>query len=229
MKVLLIEDEPKLNSFIKKGLQQKGYIVDTAVNGSEGLEIVSTNDYDIVLLDVMLPGQNGYEVLKNMRDFNIKVPVIMISALGDTENVIKGLDMGATDYLRKPFSFDELLARIRAATRSTEDTKSYTKLILKDVTMDLYGRKVWRNDREIHVTNREFNLLRFLMINANRVVSKAEIAERVWEINFDMGSNVIEVHMSQLRRKIEEGFDSKIITTKIGMGYSIDGVLTKAN
>lgn len=228
MKVLLIEDEPKLNSFIKKGLRQNGYVVDAVGNGSEGLEIVSTNDYDIVILDVMLPGQNGYEVLKNMRDFNVNVPVIMISALGDTENVIKGLDMGATDYLRKPFSFDELLARIRVATRSNDDNRTYTKLTVKDLTLDLLARKVWRSDKEIFVTNREFNLLRFLMLNANRVVSKTEIAERVWEINFDMGSNVIEVHMSQLRRKIEEGFDSKVISTKIGMGYSIEGSLIKA-
>ncbi|MEL7005595.1 MAG: response regulator transcription factor, partial [Bacteroidota bacterium] len=179
MKVLLIEDEPKLNSFIKKGLRQNGYVVDAVGNGSEGLEIVSTNDYDIVILDVMLPGQNGYEVLKNMRDFNVNVPVIMISALGDTENVIKGLDMGATDYLRKPFSFDELLARIRVATRSNDDNRTYTKLTVKDLTLDLLARKVWRSDKEIFVTNREFNLLRFLMLNANRVVSKTEIAERV--------------------------------------------------
>lgn len=228
MKVLLIEDEPKLNSFIKKGLQENGYIVDSVGNGSEGLEVVSTNEYDLVVLDVMLPGQNGYDVLKNMRDFNINVPVIMISALGDTENVIKGLDMGATDYLRKPFSFDELLARIRVATRSLDDSRTYTKLTLKDLTLDLLARKVWRADKEIFVTNREYNLLRFLLLNANRIVSKTEIAERVWEINFDMGSNVIEVHMSQLRRKIEEGFDSKIISTKIGMGYSIEGALIKA-
>lgn len=227
MKVLLIEDEPKLNSFIKKGLQQNGYVVDAVTNGSEGLEMASTSEFDLVLLDVMLPGQNGYEVLKNMRDFNVNIPVIMISALGDTENVIKGLDMGATDYLRKPFSFDELLARIRVATRSLDDSKTYTKLTLKDLTVDLMARKVWRHDQEILLTNREFHLLRLLMVNANRVVSKTEIAERVWEINFDMGSNVIEVHISQLRRKLEEGFDSKIISTKIGMGYSINGKLIK--
>lgn len=228
MKVLLIEDEPKLNSFIKKGLQQNGYVVDAVGNGSEGLQIAHANEYNVVILDVMLPGQNGYEVLKNMRDFNIKIPVIMISALDDTENVIKGLDMGATDYLRKPFSFDELLARIRVATRSADDGKSFTKLTLENLTMDLIGRKIWRGEKEIIVTNREFNLLKFLLINTNRVVSKTEIAERVWEINFDLGSNVIEVHMSQLRRKIEEGFDSKIINTKIGMGYSIEGTLIKS-
>ena len=228
MKILLVEDEPKLNSFVKKGLQQNSYVVDTAFNGSEALEMMSVNQYDLVLLDVMLPGQNGYEVLKNMREFNINLPVIMISALADTENVVKGLDMGATDYLRKPFIFDELLARIRVATRSADDGRNYTKLSLRDLTVDLLARKVYRNDVEIYVTNREFNLLKFLLLNTNRVVSKTEIAERVWEINFDMGSNVIEVHMSQLRRKIEEGFDTKIISTKIGMGYTIEGELIKA-
>jgi DNA-binding response OmpR family regulator len=222
MKILLIEDEPKLNTFIREGLQQNGYAVDAVQNGSEGMELASVGKYDLILLDIMLPGQSGFDVLHNMRQFQIKTPVIIISALNNTENVIRGLDAGAVDYIKKPFDFAEFLARIRAVTRKG-DPKSYSHYKIGDLQIDLLSRKVSFQEKEINLTNREFSLLELLMANCNRVLSKTEIAERVWEVNFDMGSNVIEVHLSQLRRKLKE----EIIHTKVGIGYYIEGELIK--
>ncbi len=222
MKILLIEDEPKLNLFIKEGLTQHGYSVDTATNGSLGLELASVGKYDLVVLDVMLPGQNGFEVLDSMRQFKINTPVIIISALNNTENVVRGLDAGAVDYIKKPFEFEEFLARIRTVTRKGEP-KSYTSYKVGGLEMDLLARKVQFQNEEINLTNREFLLLELLVVNCNRIVSKTEIAERVWEVNFDMGSNVIEVHLSQLRRKLKNDF----IHTKVGIGYFIEGSLLK--
>jgi DNA-binding response OmpR family regulator len=222
MKILLIEDEPKLNTFIKEGLQQNGYAVDAVQNGSEGMELASVGSYDLILLDIMLPGQSGFDVLHNMRQFQIKTPVIIISALNNTENVIRGLDAGAVDYIKKPFDFAEFLARIRAVTRKG-DPKSYSQYKIGNLQIDLLSRKVNFQEKEINLTNREFSLLELLMANCNKVLSKTEIAERVWEVNFDMGSNVIEVHLSQLRRKLKE----EIIHTKVGVGYYIEGELVK--
>ncbi|CAN5166976.1 response regulator transcription factor [soil metagenome] len=222
MKILLIEDEPRLNSFLKEGLEQNNYSVDSAFNGSQGLELASSGSYDLIVLDIMLPGQNGFEVLQNMRQFKINTPVIIISALNSSDHVIQGLDAGAVDYIKKPFDFGEFLARIRAVTRKG-DPRSFTKYKIQDLELDLLSRKAFLEGSEINLTKREFSLLELLMTHANRVLSKTEISEKVWEVNFDMGSNVIEVHLSQLRRKLKEG----IIHTKVGMGYYIEGELLK--
>jgi DNA-binding response OmpR family regulator len=221
MKILLIEDEPRLKDFIRKGLQQQGYQVAATAQGSEALEMAAATSFDLILLDLMLPGQSGVEVLENLRRFKIKTPVIIISALSATENVIEGLDKGAVDYIKKPFDFAELLARIRVVTRK-EQTKTYTNYKVGHVQLDLIARKVWVDDTEINLTRREFHLLELLMTEANRVISKTELAERVWEVNFDMGSNVIEVHISQLRKKL--GSDD-FIRTRIGVGYVVEGQL----
>ncbi|MCU0420223.1 MAG: response regulator transcription factor [Cyclobacteriaceae bacterium] len=221
MNILLVEDEPKLHDFVRKGLQQQGYQVWGATNGSEALELAAAHVFDLILLDVMLPGQTGLEVLDNLKKFNIKTPVIILSALGTTENVIAGLDKGAMDYVKKPFDFGELLARIRAVTRKT-GSKTYTHYKIDLVQLDLIARKVWVDGREVNLTKREFHLLELLMVHANRVISKTELAERVWEVNFDMGSNVIEVHMSQLRKKL--GME-EFIQTRVGLGYVIEGNL----
>jgi two-component system copper resistance phosphate regulon response regulator CusR len=222
MKILLIEDEPRLNAFLKEGLEQNGYTVDAVPNGSAGLEHASTTAYDLIVLDIMLPGQNGFEVLQNMRNFNIRVPVIIISALNSSDHVIQGLDAGAVDYLKKPFDFGEFLARIRAVTRKGEP-RSFTKFKVDDLELDLLTRKVFLDGVEVVLTKREFTLLELLLTHCNRVLSKAEISEKVWDMNFDGGSNVIEVHLSQLRRKLKDG----IIHTKVGMGYYIEGNLVK--
>ncbi len=220
MKILLIEDEPRLNSFLKEGMEQQGYSVDAAENGSTGLEYVSTNAYDLVVLDIMLPGQNGFEVLHNMRQFGVRTPVIIISALNSSDHVIQGLDAGAVDYLKKPFDFGEFLARIRAVTRKGAP-RTITRYKVDQLELDLVSRKVWLDGKEVTLTNRELGLLELLMMHCNRVVSKTEIAEKVWDVNFDMGSNVIEVHISQLRRKLRDD----IIHTRVGMGYVIEGSL----
>src|SRR5690606_16334504 len=220
MKILLIEDEPKLNDHITKGLREQGYAVDAAHNGSEGLEKASVGNYDLIVLDIMLPGQSGFEVLENMRQFNIQTPVIIVSALSGTDRVIEGLDKGAVDYIKKPFDFGEFLARVRAVTRKP-GTKNYTRLKVNDLDLDLISRKVFFHGREIFLTNREFALLELLVSNCNRVLSKTEITEKIWEVNFDMSSNVIEVHLSQLRKKLSDD----VIKTKFGMGYYIEGFL----
>lgn len=222
LKILLIEDEPRLNEHLCKGLQQQGYAVDATFSGSEGLELVSVGQYDLVVLDIMLPGQSGFDVLDNFKRFNIKVPVIIISALSQSERVIEGLDKGAVDYIKKPFDFGEFLARIRAVTRKP-GSRSYTHYRVGELEMDLLSRKVHLQKNELTLTKREYMLLELLMSNCNRILSKTEIAEKVWEVNFDMGSNVIEVHLSQLRKKLSDS----IIHTKVGMGYYIEGELIR--
>ncbi len=223
MKILLVEDEPRLNEFVKKGLQQNGYVVDSVDNGSEALNLAATEPYDVIVLDLMLPGQSGFDVLDNLKRFNIKIPVIIISALNSADRVIEGLDKGAVDYIKKPFDFGEFLARIRAVTRKGQ-LSSFTRLKLGGLDMDLLSRKVFYSLNEILLTKREFALLELLVSNCNRVISKTEIAERVWDVNFDMGSNVIEVHLSQLRRKLDA---PDLIRTKVGIGYYMEGELIR--
>jgi DNA-binding response OmpR family regulator len=224
MKILLVEDEPRLNSFICKGLEQQGYAVDAVSTGSEALNLAATERYDLVILDVMLPGISGFEVLENLKRFEIKVPVIMVSALNSSERVIEGLDKGAVDYIKKPFDFGEFLARVRAVTRKGL-SRSFTNFKVAHLELDLLSRKVFSNQQEVVLTKREFALLELLIANSNRVISKTEIAEKVWEANFDMGSNVIEVHLSQLRKKLG---DPDLIETKVGLGYYIQGELIRS-
>lgn len=222
MKILVVEDEPKLNEFLRKGLEQQGYVVDCVANGAAALEAASVGAYDVMLLDIMLPGQSGFEVLDNLKQFGLKTPVIILSALSNSHHVIDALDRGAADYLKKPFDFGELLARIRAISRKG-DLRQHTQLILQDIKLDRLSRKVFVAEREVELTKREFLLLEHLMTHCNRVISKTEIAEKVWEINFDSGSNVIEVHMSALRKKIGD----EMFKTKVGLGYFMEGELTK--
>jgi DNA-binding response OmpR family regulator len=224
MKILLVEDEPRLNDFICKGLQQKGYTVDAVTTGSEALNLAATESYDLIVLDVMLPGLNGYEVLENLRKFEIKIPVIIVSALNSSERVIEGLDKGAVDYIKKPFDFGEFLARVRAVTRKGLN-RNFTNYKIAHLELDLLSRKVFANQSEVILTKREFSLLELLIVNSNRVISKTEIAEKVWEASFDMGSNVIEVHLSQLRKKLG---NPDLIETKVGLGYYIQGELIRS-
>ena len=222
MKILVVEDEPKLNQFLKQGLGQQGYAVDTAETGPVALEMASVNNYDLIILDIMLPGQTGFQVLDNLKEFGIKSPVMMLSALSDSTRVIEALDKGAIDYVKKPFDFGELLARVRAIVRKGEP-KQFTQLILEDLNLDRVSRKVFLSKQEVDLTKREFLLLEHLMLNGNRVISKTEIADKVWDLNFDSGSNVIEVHISALRKKL----NSDLIKTKVGLGYYIEGSVIK--
>lgn len=218
-----MEDEARLAEFVRQGLAQAGHVADVADNGATGLEMAAALPYDVILLDLMLPGQNGFDVLRNLREFGLPTPVIIVSALSGTEHVIRGLDAGAVDYLRKPFAFEELLARLRAVQRKTQAPGEATTLRLADLELDLVQRRVTRAGQPLPLTNREFALLELLLRSPNRVVTKTRIAEKVWEVDFDMGSNVIEVHISQLRRKIDRAFPDlpPLLETVVGHGYRL--------
>jgi len=227
MKILLIEDEVKLANFIVKGLTEVGYVVAHESNGSEALETAAVNEFDLILLDIMLPGQNGFDVLRNLREFSIDTPIIFMSALSESEHVIKGLDLGAVDYIKKPFDFEELKARVRNVQRKFGSTRA-SILQIKDLKVDLIKREVTRGDQIVELSKREFSILELLLVNANRVLSKSEITEKIWNINFDRGSNVVEVHLHQLRKKIDFDFEPKLIETQVGYGYKIQGELIKS-
>lgn len=220
MKILVIEDERKLARFIKQGLEQHGHVADLSFSGAEGLNVLAGGLYDLVLLDLMLPGQTGFEVLKNLRAFGLRVPVIILSALSDANQVVQGLDLGAIDYLRKPFEFSELMARIRVVQRQTT-TGDAVVLQVADLDMKLVTHAVLKSGTPLALTNREFVLLELLMRRAGQVVTKNEIAEKVWSVDYDMGSNVIEVHIYQLRKKLDAQGQPGLIETLIGRGYRL--------
>ncbi|WP_338871636.1 response regulator transcription factor [Spirosoma sp. SC4-14] len=221
MKILVIEDERKLARFIKQGLEQQGHVADLAFSGSEGLNYLAGGLYDLVLLDLMLPGQTGFEVLKNLQAFGLTVPVMILSALSDPEKVVQGLDLGAIDYLRKPFDFGELLARIRVLQRKTQTTADSIILRVADLEIRLVSHEVLKAGKKLDLTNREFALLELLIRRAGMLVTKNEIAEKVWSVDYDMGSNVIEVHIYQLRKKIDAVGISGLIETLVGRGYRL--------
>jgi len=223
MKILLIEDEPQVVEFLKKGLTEKGYETEVAYDGHMGERLASKGDFGLIILDVILPNINGYELCKRIREKGIQVPVLMLTALGTTNDKVSGFDAGADDYLVKPFEFEELLARIKALTRRSSGLIQTSKVIkIADLTLDLYKKSAIRQDKSIDLTGKEFELLEFLMQNMGRVLSRVEIAERVWEITFDTGTNVVDVYISILRKKIDRDFEEKLIHTKVGLGYYID-------
>lgn len=224
MNVLVVEDEVKVSSFIQQGLEESGYKVQVAFDGAMGLRLASSNKFDIILMDVIMPGMNGFEVVKKLRnELDIHIPVIMLSALDQSDDIIEGLDSGADDYLTKPFKFGELLARLRAISRRKEIKSNPKENILKvaDIEMNLSAKKVTRSGIEISLTAKEFTLLEFFMKNKNKVLNRVEILENVWDINFDAGTNVVDVYVNYLRKKIDKDFDVKLIQTVIGMGYSL--------
>ncbi len=222
MKILIIEDEKKLAGFIDKGLRQAGHLTTVCHSGAKGLQKAAGDYFDLILLDLMLPEMNGFEVLKNLRAFNIAYPVIIISALSDTRKVVEGLDLGAVDYVRKPFEWDELLARIRAVQRLTTTAKS-DKIVVDDLEINTAARKVTRGGKEITLTAKEFMLLEYLARNANHIMSKNQLLENAWDMDFDPESNIVEVYMHQLRKKIDKNFDKSLITTVVGAGYMLKG------
>ncbi|KAA9345898.1 response regulator transcription factor [Adhaeribacter soli] len=219
MKILLVEDEPKVASFIKKGLEEQSYEVSQAFDGFFGRKLALENDYDLIILDVILPQLNGLEVCREIRKHNPSVSILMLTALGNTDDKITGLDSGADDYLVKPFEFKELLARIRALTRRASESPTGEVLRMADLEMNLARKTVTRAGQPISLTAREFSLLYFLLRNRDRVVSRVDIIEQVWETSFDTGSNVIDVYINFLRKKIDKDFSPKLIHTLVGMGY----------
>jgi two-component system, OmpR family, copper resistance phosphate regulon response regulator CusR len=224
MDILLIEDEPRVSSFIKKGMEEQGNKVVQAFDGSSGLKLAQQNDFDVIILDIVMPGMNGLEVCDRLKNtHNNNTPILMLTALSTTDDIVTGLDSGADDYLSKPFKFKELTARVNALSRrATQSTANNVQLLkIKGLEMDLTSKEVSRDGQAIVLTAREFRLLEYLLKNKNRVVSRVDILENVWEVNFDLGTNVIDVYINYLRKKIEHGFPSKIISTVIGMGYVI--------
>ncbi len=226
MKILLIEDEIKLAGFVTAALRQAGHLCDHLSNGSQGLEAAMIGEYDLIILDLMLPALDGFEVLRNMRNFRNKTPVIILSALGDTAQIIKGLDLGAIDYIKKPFDLNELLARVRTVQRRHSDQFNPI-LRIADLEINILSREAARRNQPIVLSNREFGILELLMTNAGKVVTKTQILNKVWNADFDPGSNVVEVHLYQLRKKIDKGFEPPLIQTVIGRGYTIKEALTK--
>ncbi len=218
MRILVVEDQPKMASFIKKGLNSQGYIVDVSETGVSAEEFISENLYDLVILDVGLPDQSGLVTSKNIRRDGYKGPILMLTALSSTKDKILGLDSGADDYLSKPFDFEELLARIRALLRRNKGGEN-SKLKFDDIELDLVLRKASRDNHPIILTTKEFSLLEYLMRNPNRPVTRVEISEKVWDINFDTNTNIVDVYINMLRKKIDTPFKKKLIHTMIGYGY----------
>src|SRR4030042_426574 len=223
MKILVVEDEPQVVEFLKKGLLEKGYETEIAYDGQMGERLALKGDFDLIILYVILPIINGYDLCKRFREKGLQVPVLMLTALGTTEDKVSGFDAGADDYLVKPFEFEELLARIKALTRRSSGLIQTSKVIkIADLVLDLNKKSANRRDKSIELTGKEFELLEFLMKNIGRVLSRAEIAEKVWDITFDTGTNVVDVYISILRKKIDRDFEQKLIHTKVGLGYYID-------
>ena len=220
MKILLIEDEPQLVSIIQRDLTAEGHEVSVAMDGQTGLDMGMKMNFQLVILDIMLPGINGIEICRSLRAANNEVAILMLTALGTTENIVVGLDSGADDYMVKPFSLVELNARIRTlARRNIINDRPANLLHVGSLTINLSEKTVTRYDKMIDLTATEYRLLEFLVRNKNHMVSRIEILEHVWNIDFNMGTNVVDVYINYLRKKIDKGFDSKFIHTVVGMGY----------
>ncbi|HAK77204.1 MAG TPA: DNA-binding response regulator [Runella sp.] len=218
MKILLVEDEDRLASFIRKGISAEGYEVEVAYDGRIGLSLFRKNSYDIILLDVNLPHINGFELCQLIRADNESVPVLMLTALDSLADKADGFNAGADDYLAKPFEFQELLLRLRALTRRS-GTKPKQVLRLADLELNLDTKTVTRAGQRIDLTTREYSLMEYLMLNKGKIISRVDISERVWSLDFDSSTNVIDVYVSYLRKKIDKGFSTKLLHTIVGMGY----------
>lgn len=221
MRVLIVEDDRKTAGYLVKGLQENGFVADSADNGVDGLHLASELDYDLIILDVMLPGRDGWDIITELRLLGKEMPIIFLTALDAVENRIKGLELGADDYLVKPFSFSELLSRIRTIMRRGP-IRHPDVLCIADLEVDVHRRKVVRGGQEIDLTPREFLLLSLLARRQGEVLSKNLIAEQVWDINFESDSNPIEVAIRRLRKKIDDPFETKLIHTVRGVGYVLN-------
>jgi two-component system copper resistance phosphate regulon response regulator CusR len=220
MKLLLVEDEPKLASFVQKGFQNEGYDLDVAYDGQMGLSLFRQHTYDLVILDVNLPYINGFELCKLIREDNPHVPVLFLTALDSLDDKVLGFEAGADDYLVKPFKFQELLLRTRALTKRHADQAAVKRVLqMADLELNLERKTVTRGGQRIDLTAKEYALLEYLLLNRGKIISRVDITEKVWELDFDTNTNVIDVYISHLRRKLDKGFDTKLIHTVVGMGY----------
>lgn len=223
MRILIVEDEIKTADYLKKGLSSSGFVVDTAHNGEDGLFLAREHPYDLIVLDVMLPKYTGFEVIAQLRQSNQSVKVLFLTARDDIEDRVKGLELGADDYLIKPFAFSELLARVRTLLRRQENISAVgNKLSYLDLKIDLLKHKAYRGDKALDLTPKEFTLLVLFVQKQGQVLSRIFISERVWDINFDSDTNVVDVTIRRLRQKIDDGFERKLIHTVRGMGYMLE-------
>jgi two-component system copper resistance phosphate regulon response regulator CusR len=221
VRILIVEDEVKTADYIKKGLSSSGFVVDVAHNGEDGLYLATNNQYELVIMDVMMPKLDGFSVLVALREINKSVRVVFLTARDAIEDKVKGLELGADDYLVKPFSFAELLARVRSVLRRTS-SQNENMLTIADLNIDLVKHKVDRGHVRIDLTPKEFALLVFLAQRSGEVLSRTLIAERIWDINFDSDTNVVDVAIRRLRQKMDDPFDKKLIHTVRGMGYLLE-------
>ena len=218
MRILVIEDEKKVANFIKKGLEEEHYAVDTAFDGEEGLYMTEVNEYDLIVLDLMIPKIEGLEVLRRIRRKKNNVPILVLTARNTVEDVVKGLDAGCDDYVTKPFAFMEFLARIRALLRR-EKTDKEPLLTIADLTLSPVTHKVMRQEKEIELTSKEYALLEYFIRNPEKVLTRTMISEHVWDCHFDSMTNVVDVYVNYLRKKIDKDFEPKLIHTIRGIGY----------
>jgi heavy metal response regulator len=218
MRILVIEDEKKVARFIQQGLEEEHYSVDVSHDGNEGLTMAETGSYDILIIDVMLPGKDGIEITSELRSERITTPILMLTAKISTEDKVAGLDSGADDYLTKPFAFAELLARVRSLLRRGSKEKT-TQLTAADLELDTITHRARRGGKTIELTAKEYALLEFLLRNKDRVLSRTIIAEHIWDYHFDTGTNLIDVYINHVRNKVDSGFDLKLIHTVRGVGY----------
>jgi DNA-binding response OmpR family regulator len=224
MKVLVIEDEQQVSAFIKQGLEQQAFKVDVAYDGNMGEHLALNRDYDVIILDIVIPGKNGFDVCKAIKRERPGVPVLMLTTLGTTSDKVTGFQAGADDYLLKPFEFEELTARLQALIRrSSLSSASYGNILrYEDLKLDLEKKLAQRHDTVIKLSAKEFSLLEYFMRNPSRVISRVELAENIWDIKFETGTNVVEVYMNMLRNKIDRDFEPKLLHTRIGLGYVLN-------
>lgn len=220
MRILIVEDEPKVASFIQKGLEENNYETEIAYDGLKAEAAFKQNKYDLIILDIIIQGINGLNLCRKIRDLNPVIPVLMLTALGTTDDKLSGFEAGANDYLVKPFEFRELLARVKVLLKTTlQSTNTSNRLISGDLELDLDKKTAKRGNSYIDLTAKEFSLLEYFMNNPGRVLSRNDIAEKVWDVSFDSGTNVVDVYVNFLRKKIDKGFDKKFIHTRVGFGY----------
>ena len=223
MRILLVEDDPKISAFVKIGLESNDCQVDVAYDSTIGEKLALTRKYDVMILDVVIPGISGFELCKKIRNNKNMTPVIMLTSLDSVEDKLTGFDCGADDYLVKPFSFQELFARVKALTRRNKETPLIPVLKVLDLELDSISKKVKRNDKEIDLTATEYKILELLMSNKDKVFNRIQIAEKIWGYSFNSGTNVIDVHINSLRKKIDKDFSQKLLHTKKGFGYLLSG------
>lgn len=218
MRILVVEDEKKVASFIQRGLEEEEFVVDVAYDGEEGVTMATSVSYDLILMDVMLPKKDGLTAVQELRDKQIDTPILCLTAKDSVDDIVTGLDVGSDDYLTKPFAFAELVARVKALIRRGAQDRG-AELLFADLRLDPVSHRVWRDNNEIDLTSKEYALLEYFMRNANQVLTRTMIAEHVWDYTFDSFTNIIDVYVNYLRKKIDRNYDKKLIHTVRGVGY----------